>query len=41
MKRQKDEFFSMSFGDVVAIKSHRATRRQVNLAKRKKRKGDN
>jgi len=40
MKRRKDEFFTMSFGEVVSQKSHRATRRQINLAKRKKRKGD-
>jgi len=40
MKRRKDEAFTMSFGEVVSQKSHRATRRQINLAKRKKRKGD-
>lgn len=36
MKRRKDEVFTSYFGDTVPLKSHRATRRAVNLARKKR-----
>lgn len=40
MKRRKDELFTSSFGDVVAAKSHRATKRQVSQQKAKNKRED-